>query len=1568
MCQQIKFCLIVTALLFLAGNVNAIPFITTWQTDNYGSSDDNQITIPTTGTGYNYDIYWEEVGNPSNNGTEPTGQTGDYTITFPSIGTYRVEISGQFPRIYFNAGSYLSPKDSEKLLTVEQWGDIAWTSMNRAFAGCENLRINAVDAPDLSGVTDMSRMFFYAKSLNDNINHWVVNNVQNMSEMFRDATVFDQPLDTWEVTNVTDMSEMFYFARAFNQPINFNPGNGNNGGDAWNTSNVTNMASMFGAASEFNQDIGDWDVSNVTSMNGMFSIAVKFNQDISGWTLGNGTIISGMFSGATVFNQDISGWNTTGVTSMSGLFRNTEAFNQNINGWDFTSVINMSEMFSGAIAFTQDITGWDVSGVTNMRGMFSGNSTFNQDISGWVVDNVLDMENMFEDATSFNQDISGWNVTNVNDMSGMFDGATSFNQDLGRVGGWDVSGVSDMRSMFRNASSFDQDLSGWDVSNLSYAVFMFSNSGLSVGNYDKLLIGWAAQSLKSNVSFGAQGRFYCAGATARADIIANFNWFITDDGQSCINVFDGVDTTAPQIADAQVTPIDFGSIDVFPSTKNRSFTIENQQSIPITNVVISISGSAFSTSSAPVVIGASSTLTFNVVLSNATPGSFTETVSITSDDFSGAFQFDLTGEVTTIPEPEIKVFEGPSTTGNEILDGGFLGVGSDDRGNDVTYQFTITNNGSATLNISAMSLSGTVFSLGTATPLTIPVGNSETIDVTLDGTVAGDFFETLIITSDDSDESSFSFDVFGTINGPDILVVDGLDIFGDPEILNGQVASIDFGSSTAGSDVVRQLVITNVAQIPLSIADITISGSAFTFTTRTLPFGVAGEIDGIYDEVLFEITLSGATAGSFNETVTILCDDDADPIFEFQLTGQITAPEIEVYEGSTTSGTAITDGQLAAYDFGSDFQGSPITQQITIENTGMEILNISSISISGSAYSLVTTAPTSVGVGGAETVDIILSGATIGVFNETVTIINDDTDEGNFDFPITGEIMVIPEPEINVYNGPNNAGAVIADGQATAIDFGTDVQGNDITHQITIENTGTAALNISSISISGSAFSLTSTAPTTIGIGASETIAIDLSGAAVGVFTETISINSDDADESVFNFGLTGEITSVATPEIAVYDGANTSGTLIVDGQASPIDFGSATQGADITRPITIENIGSASLNISNITITGTAFTIASTPTSVAIGGTETFDIVLSAATVGVFNETIIIINDDTSEATFDFQLTGEITASPQPEIAVYAGNSTSGTAISNGQTSAVNIGTSEIGTAISQPITIENTGSLDLIITDITISGSAFALGSTLPNTISAGSSVTVDVILSGASAGTFSETLTITNNDPDEAVFSFPISGEITEAKVSLVVDGESRASGEDIVFEDALVGSSKIRELTITNSGNANLVITNITIDGDDFTLQSDVPGPLAPGESTVLLIQFSPTSLGPKSAVLTIQSVATADFTAVLMANGLSDIPPIEIINVVTVQQNGKHDFLELRNIEFYNTSTIFIYNRWGSQVFKTTDYNNTTNRFIGNSDKGDELPDGTYFYLIELNGGEIVKNGFFLLRR
>ena len=177
------------------------PFISTWKTDNPGTSNNTSITIPTTGVGYNYDVDWD------NDGTyDQTGITGNVTHDFGVAATYTIRIRGSFPRIYFNNGG-----DRQKLLGISQWGNsMVWTSMGNAFFGCSNLNINATDVPNLNAVTDMSFMFAGCTALNGpaNIGTWNTSTVTNMQSMFENASSFNQPIGTWTLNPTVNMIGM----------------------------------------------------------------------------------------------------------------------------------------------------------------------------------------------------------------------------------------------------------------------------------------------------------------------------------------------------------------------------------------------------------------------------------------------------------------------------------------------------------------------------------------------------------------------------------------------------------------------------------------------------------------------------------------------------------------------------------------------------------------------------------------------------------------------------------------------------------------------------------------------------------------------------------------------------------------------------------------------------------------------------------------------------------------------------------------------------------------------------------------------------------------------------------------------------------------------------------------------------------------------------------------------------------------------------------------------------------------------------------------------------------------
>lgn len=456
-------------------------FITTWQT----SAANESITIPTTGSDYNYDVDWE------NDGTfDDIGVTGNATHSYITAGTYTVAIRGAFPQIYFNYAG-----DRKKIQSVEQWGTIAWRSMKNAFFGCERLVINATDLPDLSNVTDMTYMFYGCEVLNQDIGNWDVSNVTDMPYMFAKCTVFNQDIGGWDVSKVTDMSNMFYECTAFNQNI------GN-----WDVGNVILMKSIFSSAKAFNKDIGSWDVSKVTDMAGMFSFCLDFNQNIGSWDVSN-------------------------VNKMTAMFNWCKSFNGDIGAWNVSKVPNMGNMFFNAIAFNQDIGNWDVSNVTDMQFMFNLATAFNQDIGSWDVSNVSNMRNMFNKCYAFNQDIGNWNVGNVTNMREMFAFANTFNQN---IGSWDVSKAVNMYYMLAGTTSFDQNLGSWNVSKVTDMGKMFNGSKLSTTNYDALLIGWnSLPSLRNNVPFDAGNSTYCNGASAKTGLATSHNWYITDDGLDC---------------------------------------------------------------------------------------------------------------------------------------------------------------------------------------------------------------------------------------------------------------------------------------------------------------------------------------------------------------------------------------------------------------------------------------------------------------------------------------------------------------------------------------------------------------------------------------------------------------------------------------------------------------------------------------------------------------------------------------------------------------------------------------------------------------------------------------------------------------------------------------------------------------------------------------------------------------------------------------------------------------------------------------------------------------------------
>lgn len=92
--------------------------------------------------------------------------------------------------------------------------------------------------------------------------------------------------------------------------------------------------------------------------------------------------------------------------------------------------------------------------------------------------------------------------------------------------------------------------------------------------------------------------------------------------------------------------------------------------------------------------------------------------------------------------------------------------------------------------------------------------------------------------------------------------------------------------------------------------------------------------------------------------------------------------------------------------------------------------------------------------------------------------------------------------------------------------------------------------------------------------------------------------------------------------------------------------------------------------------------------------------------------------------------------------------------------------------------------------------------------------------------------------------------------------------------------------------------------------------------------------------------------------------------IVVYNAISANDDDQNAFMTLSNITAYPNNKVTIFNRWGDRVFEMKGYDNDQKVFRGNSNVGgdNELPAGTYFYVIDKGDGSPPVNGFVSLKR
>jgi len=141
-------------------------------------------------------------------------------------------------------------------------------------------------------------------------------------------------------------------------------------------------------------------------------------------------------------------------------------------------------------------------------------------------------------------------------------------------------------------------------------------------------------------------------------------------------------------------------------------------------------------------------------------------------------------------------------------------------------------------------------------------------------------------------------------------------------------------------------------------------------------------------------------------------------------------------------------------------------------------------------------------------------------------------------------------------------------------------------------------------------------------------------------------------------------------------------------------------------------------------------------------------------------------------------------------------------------------------------------------------------------------------------------------TSNWVAEAGFGHGVTGTCAGSYPNINLSGNSNcinsgdATPSPTDFTDFGTGTNITRTFTIQNTGNANLTFTAPTITGvnaSEFSISSAPTSPVAGGSSTTFNVTYTPTSSGPKSAVVNIASNDADEGTYTFNIGVLSTLP-------------------------------------------------------------------------------------------
>jgi hypothetical protein len=624
--------------------------------------------------------------------------------------------------------------------------------------------------------------------------------------------------------------------------------------------------------------------------------------------------------------------------------------------------------------------------------------------------------------------------------------------------------------------------------------------------------------------------------------------------------------------------------------------------------------------------------------------------------------------------------------------------------------------------------------------------------------------------------------------------------------VQGQLAatpsSVNFGSVTVGSTASQTITLTNSGTASTTVTQAAVSGAGYTLSGPTLPLTLAPGQNASYTA-----TFTPAAAGNATGNISIASNAANSPL------------SIPLSGTGTQAALAVAPSSLS---FGNVAVGGKATETLTLTDTGNAALVLTAANISGAGYSLSgASLPLTLGAGQSGTLNVQFSPLAAGSENGSVSLVSN-----------------APGSPLSVsLSGSGVAQSAVLTVSPTSLNFGTVLTGSSSSQTITLSNTGTTSFTISQISTSGSGFSASGLSPPlALAGGQTAQVTITFAPTAAGSASGTVTITSTASNPSV-TVGVTGTA-STPQPQITV--------------SPTSVNFGNVDVGQSNSQSITVSNPGNAALNITQATVSGTAFSLSGLTLPLAInpGQSAVWTASFSPASATSFTGSISITSN----------------AASSPATVAVSGTGVQG--LLGTSPSSLSFGNVLVGSSGSQTVTLTNSGSASLTVTQANVSGAGYSLsGLSLPLTLSVGQNASFSVGFAPTAAGSATGSVSLTSNASNPNL-SIGLAGTGTEPQLS--------ANPTSVSFGSLPVGSTNSQSIVLNNPGTATVTLSQATVSGSGFGMSGlNVPLTIAAGANATFTATYTPTTAGSASGSITLTSNAPGSpLTIALAGTGLT----------------------------------------------------------------------------------------------